>query len=66
MHVDLAVFDVTGRLVRQVIQGPEDAGEHVAEWDGLTDGGKRATAGAYFARLSAGDAVLTEKIVLMR
>jgi hypothetical protein len=66
MHVDLAIFDVTGRLVRKVVEGIRDTGEYVAEWDGRTANGDRAASGPYFVRLFAEDVVLSEKIVLMK
>lgn len=66
MHIDLAIFDVGGRRVRQMLDEVVDAGEHVTQWDGRTETGQSASAGAYFARLSAGDMILTEKIILVR
>jgi hypothetical protein len=66
MEVDLAIFDVSGRLVRQVVKGWKVAGDYVGDWDGRTERGERAVAGVYLARLSAGDVKLTEKIVLVK
>jgi outer membrane protein assembly factor BamB len=51
--VSLQIFDVQGRLVRTLVDGERDAGEHVAHWDGRNRGGTEVAAGIYFARLSA-------------
>jgi flagellar hook assembly protein FlgD len=56
--VDLAVFDLSGRLVRTLHDGRLDAGTHRIEWDGRDAGGHAAAGGIYFVRLksAAGEA----------
>jgi hypothetical protein len=49
--VELAVYDVTGRLVRSIVSGPLDAGTHRSVWDGRDESGRPAAAGVYLARL---------------
>jgi hypothetical protein len=51
--LQLEIFDVSGRLVRTLLQGSVEAGEHAVAWDGRNGGGRRAGAGVYFVRLSA-------------
>ena len=53
--VELRVYDVAGRMVRTLVHATLPAGEHEARWDGMTDGGMRASPGTYFYRLRAGD-----------
>jgi hypothetical protein len=53
--VRLGVFDVSGRLIRTLQNGPMFAGRHVRSWDGATNFGARAPAGVYFYRLDARD-----------
>ncbi|MEO6463645.1 MAG: alpha-amylase family glycosyl hydrolase [Candidatus Eisenbacteria bacterium] len=60
----LTLFDVAGRQVRDVLAGPLPAGRHAARWDGLDDRGRRAPAGLYFARLTAGRETATRRVVL--
>ena len=45
--VSLTVYDVLGRRVRQVWQGPLGAGSHRFTWDGRDDAGKDVAAGVY-------------------
>jgi hypothetical protein len=49
--VRLEVFDLQGRRVRVLAEGPHPAGRHEAVWD-LRDGtGRRVAAGAYFVQI---------------
>ncbi len=62
-HTELAIHDLGGRLVRRLVGARLAAGTHRFEWDGHADGGRRAAAGVYFVRLSAGALRLEAKIV---
>ena len=54
-RVCIELFDVTGRPVRTLLDGPQPAGDGQASWDGRDDQGARVAAGLYFARVrSAG------------
>jgi hypothetical protein len=55
-RVTLVVFDVLGRRVRTLIDGPfpaSGAAPYFALWDGTTDGGVPAASGVYFCRMNA-------------
>ncbi len=62
-RVDLAVYDIAGRLVRSVLRGPAAAGVHRVTWDGRNDRGTGVTAGVYFAKLRVDGVERTVKIV---
>jgi len=62
----LAVFDVAGRRVRTLLDGPATAGERSIAWDGRTDTGARAGEGVYFVRLEAGGRSAVSRIVALR
>ena len=49
----LRVYDVTGRLVRSLVEGALAAGTHSARWGGRTMSGSKAAAGLYFCELRA-------------
>jgi hypothetical protein len=51
--VDLAVYSVDGRRVATLAHGTLEPGRYTAAWNGTTDGGTRAAAGVYWARLHA-------------
>lgn len=65
-HVSLGVFDVAGRRVRALHDGPVDAGAHERAWDGRNDAGGRVASGTYFVRLVAGERTLVRKATLLQ
>jgi flagellar hook assembly protein FlgD len=62
--VSVAVFDVNGRLVRELASGWRPAGRHSVSWDGTDSRGARAPAGLYVVELSAGSEHSTRKVTL--
>ena len=65
-EVTLAIYDVTGRLVRVLDRGPKKAGPHQARWDALDAGGSRSAAGVYWYRLQVGDREEARSVLLLR
>jgi hypothetical protein len=63
MEVELAVYDVAGRQVAVLTRGVLQRGDHAVVWHGTDDRGTELSPGVYLARLVAGDAVVTRKIV---
>lgn len=60
----LAIFDLTGRLVRTLIDGDCAAGSHTYQWDGRAESGDLVGSGIYFARIQAGQ--MDQKQLLIR
>jgi hypothetical protein len=65
-RVKLQVFDVSGSLMRSVVNGWREPGVYSEVWDGRDAAGKQLPSGVYFYRLEAGDFVATRKMVLLR
>jgi len=65
-HARLAVYDVSGRLVRRLLEGAMSAGPHETSWDGTDDGGREVASGVYFARLETEALSASTKMVLVR
>lgn len=61
----LAVYDVTGRLVRTLVDGAREAGSHSISWDARDDRGLPVAGGAYFCHLAAHGVVHTALTVLV-
>jgi len=59
----LAVYDVRGRLVRELARGRFPAGTAVRNWDGTDDHARRVGAGVYFARLRVGNETAARRLV---
>jgi hypothetical protein len=64
--VRVAVFDLLGREVRVLANGPVAAGEGSARWDGRDAAGHAVDSGVYLARLSVQGRELTTRLVLIR
>jgi hypothetical protein len=65
-HVTLRIFDVQGRMIRELVDMPVGAGVHSVTWDGRTGSGAAATSGVYFVRMKAGEYTGTSKLALLR
>lgn len=64
--VRLDVFDVAGRLVRQLVDADLGAGRHEVSWDGRDERGHEAASGSYLARLECEGWVETVRMGLVR
>jgi hypothetical protein len=62
----LSVYDVSGRLVRVLADGPFPAGSHEIAWDGRDERGRAAGSGIYLARLESGLHRASRRMVLIR
>jgi hypothetical protein len=62
----LRVYDVTGRLVRTLLDSYVAAGRHTVSWDGRDDRGITAASGVYFMRLQAAGQYLTRTVNLVK
>ena len=66
MHVHLAIYDVSGRKVRTLVNGTQSGVENRVTWDGRAESGARVGAGVYFYRLEAGAKTLTGRMSVLR
>jgi len=60
------VFDVRGRRLTVLAEGPQEAGTHLVTWDGRIDFGPRVGAGIYFVRMTSGEYMSTKKVIMVR
>jgi outer membrane protein assembly factor BamB len=65
-RVRLSIYDVSGRLVRELLDDRRGAGLHSEIWDGTDHAGRGVSSGVYFYRLEAGQFIETKKMVLLR
>jgi uncharacterized repeat protein (TIGR01451 family) len=65
-NITISVYDVSGRLLRVIVQGMVEGGHHTATWNGEGASGMPASPGVYFIRLEAAGESLTSKVVLTR
>ncbi len=62
----LNVYDVQGRLVRRLWDGPLEGGVHRVRWDGRDDRGWPAATGLYMGWLRSEQGTLVQKMLLLR
>jgi hypothetical protein len=62
----VAIYDVGGRLVRDLGSQRFEAGPHSLAWDGTDSAGRPVGAGVYFYRFKSGDVSKTGKLSLLR
>ena len=60
-HVEIMVYDATGRLVDELVNQHQTAGYHSITWNASNQ-----ASGMYFAKMIAGDVVQTQKLVLLK
>ncbi len=60
-RVSLTVYDVLGRQVRQLWQGPLRSGTHRFTWDGRDEAGKGVAAGVYIYRVEVNGQIEAKK-----
>ena len=62
--VTLEVFDMKGRIVRNLFEGSLEAGEHEVSWDIRDNSGNAVSTGVYVYRLTAGNDTAVEKMLV--
>ena len=65
-NVSLRIYDVSGRLIRTLVDGVAPSGLRSASWDGTNDAGEPVTSGMYFYRLTAPSFSETKKMLLLK
>jgi C1A family cysteine protease len=66
-EVDLRIYDVSGRVVRKLVDSRmEAAGAHSAIWDGLDEDGNSVASGVFFYVLTAGELTDSRRMILLK
>ena len=68
--VNLQVYDITGRLVKTLVDNqfrtPGSTAGYTVTWNGLDDRGQKVSAGLYIYRLQSGTMSMTNKMILLK
>ncbi|MFA6108929.1 MAG: Ig-like domain-containing protein [Candidatus Latescibacterota bacterium] len=64
--VRLAVYGLTGQVIRVLADSRQQSGFHEVTWDGLSDGGGAAATGTYLIRLECPSRTQVRKVTLLR
>jgi Periplasmic copper-binding protein (NosD)/FlgD Ig-like domain len=65
-EVTLAIYNIYGQLVRQLVSGQVNAGRHSVIWDATNDHGQKVASGMYLYVIKAGAFTAQKKLVLMK
>ena len=65
-HVKLVIFDVSGKVVRTLVDGVQSPNTYAVSWDGISEAGTKVASGVYWARMttSLGFNASTKMVVL--
>jgi flagellar hook assembly protein FlgD len=64
--VKIAIYNITGQLVKTIVDEVKKAGLNSVTWDGKDDKGNRVCDGIYFYRLSFTGSSITKKLTLLK
>ncbi|MDZ7369596.1 MAG: T9SS type A sorting domain-containing protein [candidate division KSB1 bacterium] len=64
--VELAVYDLSGRLIKRLVDQSMPAGYHTVTWDGSDQEGSAVGSGVYFVQMRAGDFHAVKRVTLLR
>ena len=69
--VQVRIYDISGRAIRQLIIGHQQAGyyvsrEHAVYWNGRDENGESVSSGLYFYQLRAGDYSAVKRMVIVK
>lgn len=64
--LELAIYNIKGQKVKQLVQDTKLAGEHSIVWDGTDTFGKNVASGIYYIRLETTDKRETRKLTLIK
>ncbi len=65
-NVSLSIYDVTGREVRNLVNGFHASGSQVVHWNGTDERGNRVAPGIYFYRLTMLGERAVSKVTIVR
>ena len=59
--VSMAIYDIMGHQIAQLVDDSKEAGNHTTEWNG-----ENTSSGIYFVRLKVGDQTIVKRAILMK
>ena len=65
-HTNIAIYDITGKLITTLFNEEQTPGWHSIVWNGTNHFGEQAPAGLYFSRITSGSKIKTTKLMLLK
>ena len=64
--VKISVYNTKGQLIKKLVDGIREKGNHSVIWNGKDSNNKIASSGVYFFKMITGNKILTEKAILLK
>ncbi len=64
--VSMKIYDLSGRVVKTLVNGEQEQGYYTIRWDGTDNRGERLSSGIYFIKFNAGKLNQTKKVILTK
>ena len=64
--VNIAIYDMMGRIVKTLVNGSQTAGFKSVQWNATNDRNEPVSAGLYLYTIQAGEFRQTKKMVLLK
>jgi len=65
-HINLAIYNMMGQKVRELLNDTLMPGIHSVAWDGTDKSGLNVSSGLYFTRITSGSNVVTGRMVIVK
>ena len=65
-NVKISVYNTKGQLIKKLVDGIREKGNHSVIWNGKDSNNKMASSGVYFFKMIADKKILTEKAILLK
>jgi flagellar hook assembly protein FlgD len=65
-EVKIAIYDLSGRKVRDLVHRKQQAGTYTVQWDAKMNTGRLVGAGSFILRMQAGNLSAMKKITVLR
>jgi flagellar hook assembly protein FlgD len=66
VRISIKIYDIVGRLIKTLIDGPKEPGVYTIVWNGEDESGKEVGTGVYFCRFKAGEKQTIRKIICVK
>ena len=64
--VNIVIYDMMGRIVRNLMSGHQEAGHGSIQWNATNDQGQQVSAGMYVGRIEIGDLKQSKKMLFIK
>ena len=64
--VNLTIFDLSGNIIKTLVNKSQVQGIHFSQWNGLNENGNRVPSGMYFIKIKSGAYSQSWKMVFLK